>query len=104
MLHKFKDHIQQYFPFLTGKKLLIAISGGVDSVVLTQLLQQLHFNITLAHCNFKLRKNKNTLEWKAFDMVVEGISLLSSKQAELSNRIAKEGIETVTLELASITK
>ena len=54
--------------------------------------------------NFKLRKNKNTLEWKAFDMVVEGISLLSSKQAELSNRIAKEGIETVTLELASITK
>ncbi|WP_426358388.1 MlaC/ttg2D family ABC transporter substrate-binding protein [Pseudocolwellia sp. HL-MZ19] len=54
--------------------------------------------------DFKLRKNRKTLEWKAFDMVVEGISLLSSKQAELSTRIAKEGIETVTLELASITK
>ena len=54
--------------------------------------------------DFKLRKNKSTLEWKAFDMVVEGISLLSSKQAELSNRIAKEGIESVTLELASFTK
>ncbi|XPF96040.1 MlaC/ttg2D family ABC transporter substrate-binding protein [Colwellia sp. RE-S-Sl-9] len=54
--------------------------------------------------NFKLRKNPKTLEWKAYDMVVEGISLLSSKQAELSQRIAKEGIEQVTLELASITK
>jgi phospholipid transport system substrate-binding protein len=53
---------------------------------------------------FKLRKNSKTLEWKAFDMVVEGISLLSSKQAELSNRIAKEGIENVTLHLASIAK
>lgn len=53
---------------------------------------------------FKLRKNKKTNEWKAFDMVVEGISLLSSKQAELSSRIAKEGIEHVTLELASIAK
>lgn len=53
---------------------------------------------------FKLRKNNKTLEWKAYDMVVEGISLLSSKQAELSRRISQEGIEQVTLELASITK
>ena len=53
---------------------------------------------------FKMRKNKKTGEWKAFDMVVEGISLLSSKQAELNNKIAKEGIEQVSLELASIAK
>ncbi|WP_159822076.1 MlaC/ttg2D family ABC transporter substrate-binding protein [Colwellia sp. 20A7] len=53
---------------------------------------------------FKMRKNKQTSEWKAFDMVVEGISLLSSKQAELSNKIAKEGIEQVSIELASIAK
>lgn len=53
---------------------------------------------------FKMRKNKQTGEWKAFDMVVEGISLLSSKEAELSNRIAKQGIEQVSVELASIAK
>jgi len=56
------------------------------------------------HISFKLRQNRKTQEWKAFDMVVEGISLLSSKQSELSSKIAKEGIENVTLELASITK
>jgi len=53
---------------------------------------------------FKMRKNKKTGEWKAFDMVVEGISLLSSKKAELSKRIAKQGVEQVSLELASIAK
>ncbi len=53
---------------------------------------------------FKLRKNKKTGQWKVFDMIVEGISLLSSKQAELSKRIAKQGIDQVTVELASIAK
>lgn len=53
---------------------------------------------------FKMRKNKKTGEWKAYDMVVEGISLLSTKQAELSKRISKQGVEQVTLELAALSK
>ena len=53
---------------------------------------------------FKMRKNKNTGEWKAFDMVVEGISLLSSKKTELSKKIAKQGVEQVAIELTSIAK
>lgn len=53
---------------------------------------------------FKMRQNKKTGEWKAFDMVVEGISLLSSKKAELSKKIAKQGVEQVSLELSSIAK
>lgn len=55
MLEKLKQHINQKFSFLQEKKLLIAISGGVDSVVLTHVLHQLHFDISLAHCNFNLR-------------------------------------------------
>jgi len=53
---------------------------------------------------FKMRQNKKTGQWKAFDMVVEGISLLSAKQAELSNKIARQGVEQVTLELAALTR
>ena len=55
MLEKLQQHINQKFSFLKEKKLLIAISGGVDSVVLTHLFHQLNFNISLAHCNFNLR-------------------------------------------------
>lgn len=55
MLQELAKHIDEHFPFLKSKKLLIAISGGVDSVVLTHLLHQLNFDISLAHCNFQLR-------------------------------------------------
>lgn len=53
---------------------------------------------------FKMRKNKKTGQWKAYDMVVEGISLLSSKKAEFSKKLATQGIEQVSLELAALTK
>ncbi len=36
-------------------KLLIAISGGLDSVVLTHLCHDLKLDFSLAHCNFNLR-------------------------------------------------
>ncbi|MBS1652360.1 MAG: tRNA lysidine(34) synthetase TilS [Bacteroidetes bacterium] len=36
-------------------KLLLAISGGADSVVLAHLLKKHHFTFEMAHCNFSLR-------------------------------------------------
>lgn len=63
MLQKFKEHININFPFLKDKKLLIAISGGLDSVVLTHLFHQLNnAEIALAHCNFKLRDEESDLD------------------------------------------
>jgi len=55
MFKTFKSHIENQLPFLKEKKLLIAISGGLDSVVLTHLCYKLGLNISLAHCNFNLR-------------------------------------------------
>lgn len=44
---------------------------------------------------FKLRKNKKTGQWKAYDLVVEGISLVDSKRAELSKPLRHKGINHV---------
>lgn len=55
MLAKFKNNIETHFSFLNEKKLLIACSGGLDSVVLAHLMKQMDCGIALAHCNFSLR-------------------------------------------------
>lgn len=55
MLNKLKKHIDQNFPFLENSKLLLATSGGIDSMVMVHLLHQLKYDIALVHCNFQLR-------------------------------------------------
>ncbi len=55
MLEQFQNHLHAQFPFLQEKKLLIATSGGLDSMVLVHLLIQLPYQIAIAHCNFQLR-------------------------------------------------
>jgi len=55
----FQNQIDQNFPFLNGKKLLLAISGGIDSMVLLDLFQKPNCNISIAHCNFQLRGNES---------------------------------------------
>jgi len=52
---QFSQHITINFTDLKSKNLLLAISGGIDSVVLADLLVKLDCSVTLAHCNFQLR-------------------------------------------------
>lgn len=52
---------------------------------------------------FKVRRLKDD-SWKAFDLVAEGVSLLSSKQSEISNLIRQQGIDAVIKMLEERTK
>lgn len=53
---------------------------------------------------FKLRRDKKSGEWQVFDMIAEGISLLSSKQSEWSTKLRQEGIAAVAEELEALSK
>lgn len=55
MLQKFQNHLLHNYQFLSGKKILLATSGGKDSMVMVHLFQQLDYKIGIAHCNFQLR-------------------------------------------------
>lgn len=57
MLDKFQLYWKKQFPQLsfTNCKLLLAVSGGVDSVVLVDLVHESGFDYEIAHCNFQLR-------------------------------------------------
>ncbi|WP_343486164.1 tRNA lysidine(34) synthetase TilS [Allomuricauda sp. d1] len=59
MLERFKKHIENKLPFLSKGKILVACSGGLDSVVLAHLCYKLQLEFALAHCNFKLRGDES---------------------------------------------
>ncbi|PZP50760.1 MAG: tRNA lysidine(34) synthetase TilS [Pseudopedobacter saltans] len=56
-LQLFNQYWQVHFAELnpSGSRLIVAVSGGVDSIVLTYVLHGLGFDFLIAHCNFHLR-------------------------------------------------
>ncbi len=57
LLQRFQEVIQKHQ--LSSKAVLLAISGGLDSVVLTELSQQAGLSFAIAHCNFGLRSEES---------------------------------------------
>jgi len=55
MLQAFKTYIRTANLFSTNDCILLAVSGGVDSVVMVKLFQEAGFNFGIAHFNFGLR-------------------------------------------------
>ena len=64
MENLFLNHLKKNFPSISVSKLIIAVSGGVDSIVLFHLCLKLKLNFFVAHCNFKLRKKESDLDEK----------------------------------------
>ena len=97
MLQKLSNILQQNFPFLKEKKLLIAISGGIDSVVLTHLLSALNFNISLAHCNFNLRNTASDLDTVFVKELAEKLQIKCFTTSFQTAKIAKENKESTQI-------
>lgn len=55
LLKRFVDYIQVEHLFAAKDTLLLAVSGGVDSVVLCELCSQAGYDFVIAHGNFQLR-------------------------------------------------
>ncbi len=62
LLFKFRKHIQSQFPELIEKSVLLGISGGVDSIVLADLLLKSNVSLGLIHCNFQLRDDESNAD------------------------------------------
>ena len=55
MLRAFQTYIKSERLFLPGQKILLAVSGGMDSVAMAELFSRARFSFAIAHCNFSLR-------------------------------------------------
>ena len=52
-------NIENEYPQLNNKKILLAVSGGVDSMTLLHLFSLTKLNFSIAHCNYNLRSNES---------------------------------------------
>lgn len=70
MLSSFLKYIEKENLFRTENKILLAVSGGIDSVVMCELFHLAGLKFGIAHCNFQLRD----LESDQDEEFVEGLS------------------------------
>ena len=59
MIEDFIDYIKKNKLFSPSEKIILAVSGGIDSLVMCELFSQSDFSFSIAHCNFKLRGNES---------------------------------------------
>ncbi len=59
MQEKLEAFVSENNLFCKNDRILIALSGGVDSVVLAHLMLKANYDIALAHCNFHLREEES---------------------------------------------
>lgn len=58
-LNRFNKYVSSEKLFSVGDHLFLAVSGGLDSVVLTDIMDKLGYSFSIAHCNFGLRGDES---------------------------------------------
>jgi tRNA(Ile)-lysidine synthase len=81
VIQQLLNHIDRHELCKTKDKILLAVSGGIDSMVMLDLFLKAGFPVGVVHCNFQLRGNDSALDeehvrkasgrqpffWKRFD-------------------------------------
>lgn len=62
MLRQFRGFIEERKLFGTSDSILLAVSGGRDSVVMADLFHRAGYEFAIAHCNFNLRGAESDLD------------------------------------------
>lgn len=58
----------------------------------------------LVRLDFQWRKNSQTGNWQAYDMIAEGVSMITTKQNEWGTLLRTKGIDGLTAQLKSISQ
>lgn len=64
MQNKFQEFIEKNKLFSSSEKILLTVSGGIDSVTMAVLFQRAGYKFGIAHCNFGLRGEESDNDQK----------------------------------------
>jgi tRNA(Ile)-lysidine synthase len=93
MLEQFLHHIEQNNLCKRLDKVLLTVSGGLDSMVMLHLFKQAGFSIGVAHCNFQLRGEESKGDEALVNKVcLEAGIAFHSKQFETESYAHAKGI------------
>jgi tRNA(Ile)-lysidine synthase len=92
MYGRFLDYISEKKLLKGSERILLAVSGGIDSMAMAHLMIKAGYKTALAHCNFSLRGREADLDE------------LFVKKYALKNKITFHSVRFETLEYASKQK
>ncbi len=93
MLYQFRKIAEKHQLWNDDDTLLIAVSGGLDSMVLLDLCRQLYNPIAVAHCNFQLRGDDADADEKLVkEICLQHKIQLHSKRFDTKNYAEQNGI------------
>ena len=82
-----------------GEKFLVAVSGGVDSIVLFHILKKLQYRFIVCHCNFHLREGDCDEDEKFVQQLCDNNGIPFLIKHFDTNAVAKR--EKISVELAA---
>ena len=95
MRNELQKYINDNHLFSNDSSLLLAVSGGVDSVVLSHLLHSCHFKFSIAHCNFQLRGFESDEDETFVQTLADDLAVLChSKRFDTEGYIHEKKIST----------
>jgi tRNA(Ile)-lysidine synthase len=59
MLIRFQEYAREHKLFTASSRILLAVSGGIDSMVMAWLFRESGIEHVIAHCNFSLRREES---------------------------------------------
>ena len=93
MLKAFKAYLEERELCKFGDRILLAVSGGVDSVVMAHLFHRSGYDCSIAHCNFQLRGEDSESDEAFVRLLAASFEMpVYVKQFDVEESAAEKGI------------
>lgn len=99
MLPRVQSYIQKHHLLSGSAPVLVALSGGADSVCLMRILHELGYTVVAAHCNFHLRGAESDRDEQFVRRLCETLGVTLHVRSFQTERYAEE--HGVSIEMAA---